>query len=192
MKSLPASTTQTVLAMLVAGHTHRKIHSSTGISLGTISSLRSQHFPDLEKASPGRPSKLSDTNIRHAIRLITSQRADNAVQVTKMLRDVTNQSLSSSTVRRGLKKTGMKAVVKSKKPLLTKRHMKERLDFAISHKDWTVDDWKKVIWSDETKINRLGSDGRIWVWKKPGEPLSKRLIKETKKFGVDQSWFGAV
>jgi hypothetical protein len=77
----------------------------------------------------------------------------------------------------------MKAVVKKKRPLLTKRHRRERLDFALSHQDWTVEDWKKVVWSDETKINRLGSDGRKWVWKKAGEGLSDRLVEGTKKFG---------
>jgi hypothetical protein len=46
-----------------------------------------------------------------------------------------------------------------------------------------VEDWKRVIWSDETKINRLGSDGRKWVWKKPGEGLSDRLVEGTVKFG---------
>ena len=59
-----------------------------------------------------------------------------------------------------MKEVGMKAAVKRKRPLLTKKYMKERLDFAIAHKDWTVEDWKRVVWSDETKINRLGSDGR--------------------------------
>lgn len=39
------------------------------------------------------------------------------------------------------------------------------------------------MWSDETKINRFGSDGRIWVWKKSQEKLSKRLVKPTVKFG---------
>ena len=77
----------------------------------------------------------------------------------------------------------MKVVVKGKKPLLTKRHRRERLDFAIQHKDWTLEDWKKVVWSDETKINRLGSDGKKWVWKKAREPLSDRLVEGTLKFG---------
>jgi hypothetical protein len=78
----------------------------------------------------------------------------------------------------------MKAVVKKKRPLLTKCHnRRERLDFALSHQDWTVEDWKKVVWSDETKINRLGSDGRKWLWKKAGEGLSDRLVEGTKKFG---------
>ena len=45
-----------------------------------------------------------------------------------------------------------------------------------------MDDWKRVIWSDETKINCLGSDGHKWAWKKAGEGLSNRLVKETVKF----------
>ena len=55
---------------------------------------------------------------------------------------------------------GLKALVKKKKQKLTQKQMKDRLDFAIAHQHWTVDDWKRVIWSDETKINRIGSDGR--------------------------------
>ena len=41
----------------------------------------------------------------------------------------------------------------------------------------------RVVWSDETKINHLGSDGHKWVWKKPGEGLSDRLVEGTVKFG---------
>ena len=41
----------------------------------------------------------------------------------------------------------------------------------------------RVWWSDETKINRLGSDGRHWVWKEVGEGLSDRVVEGTVKFG---------
>ena len=55
------------------------------------------------------------------------------------------------------------------------------MDFAIRYKDWTLDDWKRVVWSDETKINCLGSDGRKdgrkWAWKGAGEGLSDRLVE---------------
>ena len=54
------------------------------------------------------------------------------------------------------------------------------MDFAATLKDWTVKDCKRVIWSDETKINCLGSDGKKWVWKMPGEGLSEQ---GTVKFG---------
>src|SRR3979490_574945 len=57
------------------------------------------------------------------------------------------------------------------------------MDFAIRHKDWTLDDWKRVARSDETKINHLGSDGRKWAWKWAGEGLSDRLVEGTVNFG---------
>jgi hypothetical protein len=68
-----------------------------------------------------------------------------------------------------LKKEGMKSVVKKKRPVLSAKHRRDRMDFALTHKDWTVEDWKRVVWSDETEIDRMGSDGRQWVWKKAGE-----------------------
>ena len=99
-----------------------------------------------------------------------------------MLRNITNQDLSSENVHQQLKKVGWKAVVKKKRPFLSKRHQRERVDFAVSHKEWTLEDWKRVVWSDETKVNRVGSDGRKWVWKRVGEPLSDQLVTGTKKF----------
>ena len=73
--------------------------------------------------------------------------------------------------------------MKKKRSLLSQKHRKKRLDWAISHKNWTVEDWKRVVWSDETKINQLGSDGKKWAWKKAEEGLSDRLVEGTLKFG---------
>jgi len=36
-------------------------------------------------------------------------------------------------------------------PLLSAKHRKARLDFAYAHRDWTLEDWKLVVWSDETQ-----------------------------------------
>ena len=99
------------------------------------------------------------------------------------LKNITGINISSDTVRWALKQASMKAITKKKKPRLLPRHQKKRKDFALRYKDWTVEDWKRVIWSDETKINRLGSDGCEWVWKKTGEQLSERHVQETVKFG---------
>lgn len=46
-----------------------------------------------------------------------------------------------------------------------------------------MEDWKRVIWSDETKINRIGSDGKQYVWKKKGQGLTEREVQGTVKFG---------
>src|SRR5579871_6648895 len=77
----------------------------------------------------------------------------------------------------------MRAVVNKRKPFLSKKHRRERMDFALAHQHWTLEDWKKVVWSYETKSNRLGSDGRKWVWKKAGEGLRDRHVEGTQKYG---------
>ena len=103
--------------------------------MSTISRLCSKERSELQKATGGHPLKLSSTNVQHAIHLISSGKAENAVQVTKALKNIVNQPLSTSTVHRQLRKTGMKAVVKSKWPLLSVKHRKAHLDFAYAHKD---------------------------------------------------------
>ncbi|KAG0921928.1 hypothetical protein G6F31_020115 [Rhizopus arrhizus] len=52
-----------------------------------------------------------------------------------------------------------KAKIKAKKPLLSKQHKERRLAWAMAHKDWTTDDWRRMVFSDETKVNVFGSDG---------------------------------
>jgi hypothetical protein len=91
--------------------------------------------------------------------------------------------VSAQTVRNALRETGMRDAIKQKKPLLRARHIKARLEVARKYKDWTVDDWKRVVWSDETKINRFGSYGREWCWRKRGERLQARHVQPTVKFG---------
>jgi hypothetical protein len=82
-----------------------------------------------------------------------------------------NVKVSPDSVRRALKKAGMHAVTKKKKPRLLKKHVTARLAFALRHEHWTIDDWKHIIWSDETKINMIGSDGINWAWKKGARDL---------------------
>ena len=184
MRSLSISQRNHILSLLDCGHSAYQIQSSTGVHVSTISRLRSKHRSSLQKSLGGRPAKLTTADICHAAHLVTSKKAETTSQVTRLLQNITNQSLSTQTIQCRLKDTaGMKPVVIQKKPLLKPRHQREHLDFAIAHKDWTMEDWKRVVWSDETKINRLGSDGRKWAWKRPGEGLSDRLVKGTLKFG---------
>ena len=40
-----------------------------------------------------------------------------------------------------------------------------------------------MLWSNETKINYIESDGKIYVWKQWGEPLSDCTTTPTVKHG---------
>ena len=88
--------------------------------------------------------------------------------------------VSADTVRRALKEAGLQAASKKKKALLLPRYIRQHLDFALRHQHWAVEDWKRVIWSDETKINRLGSDGRKWVWKRSKSVITTQHVRGTQ------------
>lgn len=78
------------------------------------------------------------------------------------------QSLDCTTA---LKEMNFKAIEKKDKPMLSKKNIKARIAFAKKYMHWSVDDWERVVWSDESKINRFLSDGRQWAWIRKGESL---------------------
>ncbi|KAG1529718.1 hypothetical protein G6F50_017806 [Rhizopus delemar] len=59
----------------------------------------------------------------------------------------------------------------------------KRLQWAKSHQHWSVDNWKRVIFSDETKVNRFASDRKAYAWKLPHEELNSRHVQQTVKHG---------
>ena len=71
---------------------------------------------------------------------------------TQLKRDWNETSLVSCSSRTVMDDAGLYGRVARKKPLLTDRHKTIRLNWAKEHKDWSVDDWYRVIWSDKSKF----------------------------------------
>ena len=71
---------------------------------------------------------------------------------------------------------------KLKKALLSAVHRQKRMVWARAHRNWTIEDWKRVVFSGESKFNLFGSDGRDWCWKKIGKGLAPHAVKPTVKF----------
>ena len=119
MRPLSVEKLNIVISRLNSGQTTCQISSSTGFSIGTISNIHSEHFSDIPKSPGGYPVKPSLANVCHVVNFITSGKAETAVQVSKALQHIMNQPVTPQTVCRHLRQTGMKAVVKKKKPLLS-------------------------------------------------------------------------
>ena len=60
--------------------------------------------------------------------------------------------LGRTTVWRILKRRNYRKMKPSSKLGLTDDMRKTRLAFCFLYKDWTIEDWKRVIWSDETAV----------------------------------------
>jgi hypothetical protein len=71
------------------------------------------------------------------------------------LRDITNiigLPISENTVRRRRSEAGLGSYIAAEKPGLRAENVAKRLEWALKYKDWTVEDWKRIIWSDESSI----------------------------------------
>jgi hypothetical protein len=69
-------------------------------------------------------------------------------------------NVSTRTVMRALKKEDLTQRVRRIKPMPTEEQKRKRLEWCEAHRNWKVDDWKKVIWSDETSIQTGGHQKR--------------------------------
>ncbi|GFX69643.1 QLQ domain-containing protein [Trichonephila clavipes] len=83
--------------------------------------------------------------------------------------NVSGISVSSRTIRRELKNLGFHGNATAHKPNITSQNAKHRLKRCRAHRHWTVDTWKNVLWSDESRFIVWQSDGRVWLWQMPGE-----------------------
>lgn len=95
----------------------------------------------------------------------------------------TKNKVSCSLVKDRLKKAGLPARVPRKKPLLSDKNRKSRYQWAKDHIDLTEEDWKKVIFSDETPFTLFQWAGRHYVRRRPGEEFNDENLQPTVKHG---------
>jgi transposase len=93
------------------------------------------------------------------------------------------EPISSQTVRRILKNTGYNSRTAVHKPFISEVNRKKRLAFASQYIDRPENYWNDVIFTDESKFNIFGSDGRQKVWRLPNTELEKKNLKVTVKHG---------
>ncbi len=53
---------------------------------------------------------------------------------------------------------------------------KRRLQFAQAHQNWTIEDWKNVAWSDESRFLLRHSDDRVRIWCKEHESMDPSCL----------------
>lgn len=56
-----------------------------------------------------------------------------------------------------------------------------RLQFCLRYKDWTLEQWKNVIWTDETSILLGHRRGSYKIWRRVGERCTRTCIRERWK-----------
>src|SRR5437763_1471221 len=175
-----------ITTLLSVGYSTRDIARREGVSNATVSRLRhsdaaDRGYRDLPRS--GHPRLFTDRHGRLITRMVTSGKRRTAVDVQSCLEGEHNIRVSCNTIRRVLKRNGLVARVKVKKPPLSDEQRRDRKGFGEEHRDWTVKDWDRVMWSDETHFTLHPSAGREYCWVRPGGSLTDSQVRPTTKYG---------
>ena len=161
------NTINNVKSALLNGQTVRSVSRSTGVSKSTVSRVRMSLSGLTKWNKAGRPSAIGPVTMRFLQRAVRMGALASAVSVQRWLRDRGYLFSYSGTVVL-MKRANLYSRLKQKKVFLKVKHLSQRYKWAKEHQNWSVDDWKRVIFSDETKINLWGSDGSVYTWLQHG------------------------
>ncbi|KAK6303547.1 hypothetical protein J4Q44_G00260010 [Coregonus suidteri] len=92
-------------------------------------------------------------------------------------------TVSKKTISNKLRRRGLKSCSARKVPLLKPAHVQARLKFANDHLDNPEEEWEKVMWSDETKIELFGLNSTRRVWRKKKDEYNPKNTIPTVKHG---------
>lgn len=126
----------------------------------------------------GRPPILSKQDQRKLGRLARNNRQATLEQITEELNKSLTISASVHTVRRALHGQGYHGRTAKKKPLVSEVNRKKRRFWCLARKNW-VDEWNRIVYSDESRFEIFENDSHKWVWRKTDEKYEKDCLQPT-------------
>ena len=172
------------LTLNKVGWSQSEIADEFGVCQSTISRVLKRHNYETfngRDGPPGRPRKTTERDDRHIIRIAKANHTLPFRDITNIITNNTDLNISPKTVARRCQEVQLISRYATRKPFLTEQHKKNRLEWALRHKDLTVEEWFKVIWSDEC-LMKVGQDSRRRrVLRQPGTELQEKNLSVSFK-----------
>lgn len=191
MDTTPEKAAQ-VVALIEAGQNQSAVARQLNISRYSVRRVY-QRYRETggygRRRGSGRARATTQRDNRFLVTTALRNRRLTAVELAQHLQEVREVEVSRWTVRRRLAEGGLTAHRPANGPKLTPAHRQARLRFAQEHVHWTVDQWRAVLFSDESRMCLHGNDGRGRVYRRPTERFSQCCITERVSYGGGSCMF---
>lgn len=166
------------------GKSVREVAAAARISIGSTVNIRKQCHDNIPPSKSGAHRKVQPKTLELVARQFNEGEIKTLRQSQRLIQKTSGVAVAKETIRRNLRLSGVKAHVLQKQPYLMPHHIRTRYEFAKEHKDWTVHDWSKVMFSDESVISRVGSFGRQYYYSNEEHKRKKpHQIRRTPQAG---------
>ncbi len=146
--------------------------------VGAIIRKWKKHKITVNLPRSGAPCKISPRRVSMIMRTVRNQprtTCNDLVNDLKAAGNIVTKKTTGNTLRR----EGLKSCSVHKVPLLKKAHVQARLKFASDSEE----NWVKVFWSDETKIELFGINSTRRVWRRRNAACDPKNTIPTVKHG---------
>ncbi len=160
-KELPEELRDRIVARHRSGQGYKKISAALKVPKSTVASII------LKWRRLGRPEPFLELAVRPnwargrraLVREVKKNPKITVAELQRCIREM-GESCRKSTITADLHQSGLYGRVARRKPLLSARHMKARMEFAKKHlKD-------SLVWWDQDRT--FGLNSKRYVWRKPG------------------------
>lgn len=168
-----------IVGMFRSGYSRRKIGMMLKIPKSTVIDIVNKFCTcgSVEnRPRSGRPKLVNLRDYRSLERIVKNNRRDSLTDVTIKYNEQSNVSTSKRTLQRHLSQHGYTRCVSRKKLVVKQSNRTKRLAWCREKRRWTIYNWKRVIFSDESKIV-IGQDHRVYIWRKRGEGWRPDLVQ---------------
>lgn len=183
MRKISTETKDKINRLYSGGKSAREVARMVSLHHSTVLKYLPGQKAGEEQSLAGRRLLLSPRVVKHVVRRVESGKVRNAKMAADDLENDLGIKVSRWTIARSLRSAGLKSYSKPKKPRLLTRHRVARLRFCRDLRNYTNEDWQRVIFTDESRICLYGPDSDRRVWRRPGSQLRDHHVTQTVKFG---------
>lgn len=186
VREISSETRSVIVVLHNEGKSEREIATQLKLSKTCVHNTIARYKKtgsNQDRPRSGRPRATTSSEDKFIVVTSKRNRRLTAPEIRAEVNKSRSEPVSLTTVKRRLRDANLFGRVAVRKPLLRPQNKRKRMQWAHTHRDWTEEDFKKVLWTDESKFEIFGSKRRIFVRRSAEEKMMPDCVVPTVKHG---------
>jgi transposase len=184
-----------VIYLVRTGHSYRETADMTNVSKSQVNYLWNK-FNETgqtkDRRRSGRPKKLQERDKREILREVARNPMQSIPQIKEHYNSTRNaqNQIQNMTISRLLTENHLISRRVSKKWKISPKNMKLRVKWAKDHLNWSSENWQRVFFTDESRIQNHSGIKRIRIRK--GQEIPSSSYVQSNRWDVSVMVWGYI